>query len=119
MGTKTFLAAAMLWLAAPAAHAQDCGGVGLDADCDNDTFTVGEGDCDDTVPLIFPGQKEKCGDLADNDCDGFFDEDCEKSAQLGSIRGGGGCTGGDAVGGTAFIFLAPLFLFTRRRESRS
>ncbi|NCG20218.1 MAG: hypothetical protein GWP91_14510 [Rhodobacterales bacterium] len=119
MCTKTILVGILLWAAAPAAYAQDCGGTGLEADCDNDTFTIGEGDCDDTKVRVNPGRPEVCGDQLDNNCDGFFDEECDGAAQLGSIRGGGSCTGGSGVGGTAFIFLAPLFLFTRRRGHRS
>ena len=66
MRTKSILVAILLWAAAPAAFAQDCGGTGLEADCDNDTFTVGEGDCDDNKAKVYPGRSEVCGDELDN-----------------------------------------------------
>jgi hypothetical protein len=37
-------------------------------DTDGDGFTVGQGDCDDTDPLIAPGNPERCGDGVDQDC---------------------------------------------------
>lgn len=50
-------------------------------DADQDGWSVGEGDCDDTEPLRFPGNAEVC-DGVDNDCDcssappaGEFDRD--------------------------------------------
>jgi hypothetical protein len=42
-------------------------------DNDHDGFTVAQGDCDDTNPLIHPGMPEICGDGFDNDCDGQAD----------------------------------------------
>lgn len=44
-----------------------------DADTDNDTYTIAEGDCDDTNATVFPGNPEICGDGLDNDCDGVAD----------------------------------------------
>ena len=35
-------------------------------------------DCDDTSGAINPTAEEVCGDLADNNCDGDVDEDCEE-----------------------------------------
>lgn len=113
----SWLGLAALFLAvgfAGPAFAQDCGGVGDDADCDQDGFTVGEGDCNDDEPSVRPGAADTCGDQLDNNCDGMFDEGCDRSAQIGSIRGGGGCTGGSGVAGTAWIFL-PLLVRRRRR----
>lgn len=101
-------------LAASPARAQDCGGTGLEADCDGDGFAVGDGDCDDDLAEVRPGVPEVCADELDNNCDGLFDEGCDRAAQLGSIRGGGGCTGGSGVAGTAFLVL-PLLRLRRRR----
>ena len=42
-------------------------------DCDEDGFTVLQGDCDDTKLEINPGTDEAC-DGVDNDCDGYTDE---------------------------------------------
>ena len=102
-----------LALCAPTAWAQDCGGIGDDADCDRDGFTIGQGDCDDDNVDVRPGLPDLCGDQLDNNCDGIFDEACDRSAQLGGIRGGGGCSGG---GATSAMLLMPLF-FRRRRTA--
>ena len=106
----------LLALGAPAALAQDCGGVGDDADCDADGFTVGQGDCDDNEPTVRPGENDVCGDELDNNCDGLYDDGCDRSAQLGNIAGGGGCTGGSGVAGTSLIIL-PLAFRRRRRKA--
>jgi hypothetical protein len=37
-------------------------------------FTTSNTDCNDANNQIFPGAVEICGDLIDNDCDGFIDE---------------------------------------------
>lgn len=44
-------------------------------DDDNDGFTEEEGDCSDYSALLSPGTQEICGDLIDQDCDGF-DAEC-------------------------------------------
>ena len=41
-----------------------------DPDADGDGVTVGEGDCDDSDPLVFPGQWDAPHDRVDVDCDG-------------------------------------------------
>ena len=41
----------------------------IDEDADGDSFTPGEGDCDDNDPAVFPGAPEAC-DVVDSDCDG-------------------------------------------------
>jgi hypothetical protein len=55
---------------------QDCsGGSDLDQDGDGvDATAAGGTDCDDTDPTVSPDARE-LRDLADNDCDGFIDED--------------------------------------------
>jgi hypothetical protein len=45
-------------------------------DGDNDGWSVDCGDCDDSVGAINPGAEEICGDLIDNNCDGYIDEGC-------------------------------------------
>ena len=82
-------------------------------DCDDDGFSIADGDCDDNDRAIHPGAIERCDDRLDNNCDGYFDEGCDVSARQGTLKGGGGCTGGDAVGG---LLLLPLFV--RRRSRR-
>jgi len=44
-----------------------------DADTDGDTYTIADGDCDDTNADIHPGAAEDCSDGLDNDCDGNAD----------------------------------------------
>ncbi len=64
-------------------------------DCDEDEFTVEEGDCDDDDPERYPGRAELCDDI-DQDCDGTTDEglvrQCydgdEDSLQVGQCRSG-------------------------------
>jgi len=103
-----------------AAHGQTTAcDTGLAADCDGDGFSIADGDCDDTRERVHPGQPEKCDDELDNDCDGFYDEGCAQAARQGGIRGGGGCTGGQAIGSSQVVVLLPLFglgLFGRRRR---
>lgn len=86
-------------------------------DADNDNFSPAQGDCDDDEPLAYPGNEEVCGDRIDNDCNGLYDDGCDSRVQFGTLRGGGGCTGGTNVGNTAFIGLPilPLLLLMRRR----
>lgn len=43
------------------------------ADNDLDGQTIGQGDCDDTNPMVKNGLAEICGDGLDNDCDGVAD----------------------------------------------
>ncbi len=86
-------------------------------DADGDSFSPAQGDCDDDDPLAYPGNEEVCGDRIDNDCNGLYDDGCDSRVQFGTLRGGGGCTGGTNVGNTAFIGLPilPLLLLKRRR----
>ena len=48
---------------------------GACSDGDGDQLSACDGDCDDTDPLVFPGQQEVC-DRTDNNCDGVLDEGC-------------------------------------------
>jgi len=43
-------------------------------DNDADTWSVGQGDCNDTASAVHPGAAE-VADRVDNDCDGLADED--------------------------------------------
>jgi hypothetical protein len=45
-----------------------------DGDNDGDGYSLCEGDCNDWVLSVGPGQPEICDDL-DNDCDGFVESD--------------------------------------------
>ncbi len=47
-----------------------------EGDRDGDGWTVADGDCDDSDPLIHPEAIDRCGDGVDADCDGQ-DVDCE------------------------------------------
>ena len=105
--------AVVLWvLAGPApAAATDTGAATEDAD--GDGFSVSEGDCDDGDELIGPTALEVCGDQIDNDCDGLFEEDCDFRAQMGELRGGGGC--GEGLAAT-FVLLPGVLLLRRRKR---
>jgi hypothetical protein len=70
-----------------------------DANTDNDGFTIAQGDCDDTNPMIKPGMAEICGDGLDNDCDGVADRTQDQA---------GNATACSPFGGEADIPLDPL-----------
>jgi hypothetical protein len=89
---------------------------GLDLDEDGDGYTPREGDCDDTDRELHPGQPEICSDHFDNDCNGLYDDGCDDSAKLASLRGGGGCTGGQSVLGTQSVLLIGLATLLRRNS---
>ena len=44
--------------------------ISLTDDADGDGFTEADGDCDDTLPSVFPGATEVCENQLDDDCDG-------------------------------------------------
>jgi hypothetical protein len=56
----------------------------LDTDEDHDGYTVGQGDCNDTDPLVNPGAYEVPGNGKDDNCDGRTDEviDCDCSVTM-------------------------------------
>jgi hypothetical protein len=91
----------------------------LDLDEDADGYTPRQGDCDDTNRDLNPSELEICSDRFDNDCNGLYDDGCDDSAKLASLRGGGGCTGGQGVLGTqSVIFLGLVTLLRRNSRGR-
>lgn len=87
-----------------------------DTDDDGDGWSLGDGDCDDANAKVNPGVPDDCFDRIDNDCSSLIDEGCDDSARLGSIRGGGACTGSGGIAGTGTALLFPLVLVSRRRR---
>ncbi len=55
-----------------AAVSVTCQGAGCAIGC---IYEPGD-DCNDDDPLVSPGQEDICGDMTDNNCNGFADEDC-------------------------------------------
>jgi hypothetical protein len=115
---------ARLWLA-PAAFATGVADTGAPTgdtgpdpatDDDGDGWTIGDGDCDDADRDVNPGERDVCFDGIDNDCTSLADELCDNSARIGSLRGGGACTGGAGIAGTATALFVPLLLVARRRR---
>ena len=69
---------------------------GLDPDDDGDGYTVGQLDCDDTDPGIYPGAEEIC-DGRDQDCDGSADEGAIDAVRYYDDHDGDGFGNDDAV----------------------
>lgn len=122
------LAVLFAWAAAaatPPASTGETGDTGipdpaLDQDQDGDGFTPNQGDCDDQQRDAAPGLIEVCADRIDNDCNGRYDDGCDDSVHLASLRGGGGCTGGGGIAGTqTVVVLTPLLAYGWRRGRRS
>jgi hypothetical protein len=104
-----------LMLAISSSARADCGDTDAspEEDCDEDGWTKGQGDCDDDDDAANPGKTEEvCGDRADNDCNGFFDDGCDDATTRGGLIGGSSCGTSE---GAALLFLAPLALLRRRR----
>ncbi|MFA5129123.1 MAG: MopE-related protein [Patescibacteria group bacterium] len=59
--------------------------VWVDEDRDADTWTVEEGDCDDTNPNIYPGAVERCNGVDDNCADGVDEEPAASYACRDSV----------------------------------
>lgn len=95
----------------------DTGSVAVgDEDCDNDGWTKADGDCNDNNDEVNPGKTvDRCDDSDDNDCDGYFNEECEAGFARGTLLGGSACQDNSSL----WLLLAPLPLFIRRRGKRS
>lgn len=91
------------------AFAQDCL---PDADCDGDGFSADQGDCDDDDPTVRPGRDEDCSNDVDDNCNGLYNEGCDRSVEQGQLRGGSACDS-EAPNGA---WLFPLFFLGRRRR---
>ncbi|MEN9785150.1 MAG: hypothetical protein RLZZ299_414, partial [Pseudomonadota bacterium] len=120
--------------------AEEVFGDGLDNDCDGtidspdrdgDGFAETDGDCMDisaaedpdvsaVSATVFPGAAEVCGDLLDNDCDGYFDNrpDCVTPTSRATVRGGGFCGIDPAGGPSAIGVLAALSAVVGARRRR-
>ncbi len=68
-------------LGSPGASNPPCGAVD---DVDGDGYAVGEGDCNDDNPDVYPGAEEACDGL-DNDCDGGVDTGCPRGPVVGDL----------------------------------
>ncbi len=85
----------------------------VDTDCDADGYTTNQGDCDETDSLVNPGITEDCTNAIDDNCDGFYNEGCDRAPQQGQLRGGSACAEQEPA--AAFLFLPVLFWRRRRR----
>lgn len=83
-----------------------------DEDCDGDGWLVSDGDCADDDATANPGEDESCDAPADEDCNGLFDDGCDRVLQRGSLEGGSTCQ--TAPGASSGLLL--VLLFARRRR---
>jgi hypothetical protein len=112
----------------------DCDGIIDIPDQDDDGYTVDDGDCMDIseeslgdnedaaaivalAASVHPGAEEICGDLIDNDCNGFADdaESCWNPAGTATVRGGGMFCGYTTANPSLFLLPLAAFLLRRRR----
>ena len=81
-------------------------------DCDEDGFTVGDGDCDDEDAGIHPGVDEICDDDVDNNCDSVVNEGCAEPIEEGQLMGGSTCS--QSVAG--LFWVMPIVFLGRLRR---
>jgi hypothetical protein len=67
---------------------RNCDGAIRVSDCDDDSVTVEQGDCDDRNPNRHPSAPELC-DSVDNDCDGTVDNGWSTASRC--VQGAGEC----------------------------
>jgi hypothetical protein len=107
----------------------DCDGQVDIPDRDGDGFSETDGDCMDVSPTedperaalaatAYPGAPEVCGDLVDNDCDGWIDNlpACTTPALQATVRGGGFCGVGPDAAGWAWVGGLVALVWTGRRR---
>ena len=97
----------------------DCNGIVDDPyqDQDGDGFTVLEGDCvddpeDTNSQFVNPAATEVCNDLYDNDCNGFYNDNCDNTRVYATAQGGGLCSAipsSQPATGGALLLLLTLF----------
>ena len=76
----------------------DGSALGLYADVDGDTYTIGNGDCDDADSGVNPAAIEVAGNVVDEDCDGELDLDGDGDGSIGNAFGAGAdCDDSDAT----------------------
>jgi len=68
-----------------------------DPDADGDEWTVGDGDCDDADPTVYPGAEEIPYDGIDQDCSGDDLNDLDGDGHVGNQVGGDDCRDDDAT----------------------
>jgi hypothetical protein len=73
-----------------------------DRDLDGDGFTLGEGDCHDADPAIFPGALDAPDDGADRSCDGLDSMDLDGDGYEAVAAGGEDCDDADPAVAPAF-----------------
>jgi hypothetical protein len=77
-------------------HGQGCSACVPACDVDGDGFCTAEnpgpgleqngGDCDDTKATVYPGAREICGNMIDDDCNGAVDDGCT-TCQMAAMCG--------------------------------
>ena len=105
----------LAWMTATAQQGCDPG-----VDCDGDGFTIQQGDCDEGNPNVHPGEPENCATELDDDCDGIYNEGCDRSVQQGQLGGGSTCRAIEGSGqdtDLALLLPLPLLGWMRRRRT--